>query len=91
MFNETFTTQPLHLGACPGLEENLSAQLSQTQLQSATQEECLQAQSSKMSKLEALRIQIDTLKWELNQLETENARLREDNPDGDRLMDVTAE
>ena len=44
-----------------------------------------------MSKLEDLRIQTDSLKWELNWLETENARLQEDNPDGARQIDVTAE
>ena len=49
--------------SCSMRLENLSAQLSLTQAQSATQEECLQAQTSKMSKLEALRIQIDTRKW----------------------------
>ena len=41
--------------------------------------------------LEALQTQMDTLKREMGQLEIENRRLRESNPDQERLMQLEAE
>ena len=41
--------------------------------------------------LEALRTQMDTLKREMGQLEIENRRLRESNPDQEKLLELEAE
>ena len=41
--------------------------------------------------LEALRTQMDTLKREMGQLEIENRRLREGNPDQEKLLELEAE
>lgn len=41
--------------------------------------------------LEALRTQMDTLKREMGQLEMENRRLREGNPDQEWLLELEAE
>ena len=38
--------------------------------------------------LEALQIQMDTLKREMGQLEIENRRLREGNPDQEKLLEL---
>ena len=39
------------------------------------------------AKMEALRTQVDGLRWEKNELEAENARLRDSNPEGAKLCD----
>ena len=41
--------------------------------------------------MEALRTQLDNLKWKKNQLKTENRRLREENPDQSRVLQLEAE
>ena len=40
---------------------------------------------------EALQLQLDNLRWTVEQLEVENARLRDDNPGNAALLDLRAE
>ena len=41
--------------------------------------------------MEALRTRVDQLQWDLNRLKAENRRLREENPDAERIMALEAE
>ena len=44
-----------------------------------------------MATMEALRTRLDTLQWEVNQLEVENRRLREEHPEESRVLTLEAE
>ena len=44
-----------------------------------------------MATVEVLRTRLDQLQWEVNRLETENRRLREDNPEHSRVLSLGAE
>ena len=69
------------MGACPGYSTATS------RTGAATDEDYYTAAMS----LEALRTQMDTLKREMGQLEIENLRLRDSNPDQERLLELEAE
>ena len=43
-----------------------------------------------MTTAEALRTRLDKLQWDANQLETENRRLREENPEESRVLTLEA-
>ena len=43
-----------------------------------------------MTTVEALRTRLNKLQWDVNQLETENRRLREENPEASRILTLEA-
>ena len=44
----------------------------------------------KSAVMDALRMKVDGLQWEINRLDAENHRLREENPDADERVDLEA-